>query len=307
MQDIAPINWLRIGALGLIWGASFTFISVALRDVGPFTVAAVRITLGAVFLLSLLRIRGLRLPSTEPGPGRKVWRFSVFMALFSNVIPFSLLGWAQQSVASGFAGVCMAAVPLLILPLAHVFVPGERMHLRRAGGFVLGTTGVVVLIGAEAFASTGKDLESLARLACLGAAMCYATGSILTRLCPPVHLLSLAAAVMTLAAGMIVPVALIVEGIPNSMSLKGFFALIYLGILPTGVAQLLLVQVTREAGPGFFGLVNYMVPVWSVILGAVLLSEAVPPRLFLAMAMILAGVAISQWGALRRLFAGRPT
>ncbi len=307
MQDIAPVNWLRIGALGLIWGASFTTLSVALRDVGPFTVAAVRITLGAVFLLSLLRIRGLRLPAAEPGPGRKVWAFAFCMALFSNVIPFSLLGWAQQSVASGFAGVCMAAVPLLILPLAHVFVPGERMHLRRVGGFVLGTVGVVVLIGADAFASTGKDLESLARLACLGAAMCYATGSILTRLCPPVHLLALAAAVMVLAAGMIVPVALIVEGVPNALSWKGFLALVYLGILPTGVAQILLVQVTREAGPGFFGLVNYMVPVWSVILGALFLAETVPPRLFLAMAMILAGVAISQWGALRRLFAERPT
>ena len=307
MQEIAPVNWLRIGALGLIWGASFTTLTVALRDVGPFTVAAVRIALGAVFLLALLRIRGLRLPPLDPGPGRRVWVFALCMALFSNVIPFSLLGWAQQSVASGFAGVCMAAVPLLILPLAHVLVPGERMHLRRVGGFVLGSVGVVVLIGADAFASTGKDLESLARLACLGAAMCYATGSILTRLCPPVHLLALAAAVMTLAAGMIVPVALIVEGVPNALTWGGFFALLYLGVLPTGVAQILLVQVTREAGPGFFGLVNYMVPVWSVILGAVFLAEAVPPRLFLAMAMILAGVAISQWGALRRLFAGRPT
>lgn len=306
MNDIAPINWLRIGALGLIWGASFAFISVALRDVGPFTVAAVRITLGAAFLLSLLRIKGLRLPSAAPGPGRKVWAFAFCMALFSNAVPFSLLGWAQQSVASGFAGVCMAAVPLLILPLAHVFVPGERMHLRRIGGFLLGTAGVVVLIGAEAFASTGKDMESLARLACLGAALCYATGSILTRLCPPVPLLALAAAVMVLAAGMIVPVAVIVEGVPDTLGVKGALALLYLGLLPTGVAQLLLVQVTREAGPGFFGLVNYMVPVWSVILGAVFLAEAVPPRLFLAMVMILAGVAISQWGALRRLFAGRP-
>jgi len=303
VQDIAPVNWLRIGALGLIWGASFTTLSVALRDVGPFTVAAVRITLGAAFLLALLRIWGLRLPPVGPGPERRFWAFALFMALFSNVIPFSLLGWAQQSVASGFAGVCMAAVPLLILPLAHVLVPGERMNLRRLCGFALGTAGVVVLIGLDAFESTGKELESLARLACLGAAMCYAMGSIATRLCPPVHLLALAAAVMTLAAGIIVPVALIVEGLPTSVSLQGFLSLVYLGILPTGVAQLLLVQTTRDAGPSFFGLVNYMVPVWAVILGVGLLSEAVPPQLFLALPMILAGVAIGQWGALRRVFA----
>lgn len=302
MQDIAPVNWLRIMALGLIWGASFMFISVALRDVGPFTVAAVRITLGAVFLLVLLRLKGLRLPSPRPGPERGVWRFALFMALFSNVIPFSLLGWAQQSVPSGFAGVCMAAVPLLILPLAHVFVPGERMSLRKLAGFILGTVGVIVLIGPEAFASTGKSLESLARLACLGAALCYATGSILTRLCPPVHLLALSATVMMLATGMIVPVALVVEGVPGEVSLGGLVALTYLGVLPTGVAQLLLVQVTREAGPSFFGLVNYMVPVWSVILGALVLSEALPPSLLLAMLLILSGVGMSQWRALRRVF-----
>lgn len=305
MQEIAPINWLRIAALGLIWGASFTTLSVALRDVGPFTVAAVRISLGAVFLLVLMRLWGLRLPPVRSGADRRFWGFALFMALSSNVVPFSLLGWAQQSVASGFAGVCMAAVPLLILPLAHVFVPGERMIPRRLFGFLLGTAGVVVLIGFDAFSSTGKDLESLARLACVGAAAGYAMGSIATRLCPPVHLLALAAAVMSLAALIIVPVALIVEGVPDSVSLKGALSLLYLGILPTGVAQLLLVQTTRSAGPSFFSLVNYMVPVWSVLLGVVFLAETVPPRLFLAMLMILAGVAISQWGALRRLFVGR--
>lgn len=302
MQEIAPANWLRIMALGLIWGASFMFISVALQDVGPLTVAAARITLGAVFLLSLLRLKGLRLPSARSGPERRVWRFALFMALFSNVVPFSLLGWAQQSVTSGFAGVCMAAVPLLILPLSHVFVPGERMSLRKLAGFVLGTVGVIVLIGPAAFTSTGKDMEALARLACLCAALCYATGSILTRLCPPVHLLALSATVMMLASGMIVPVALIHEGVPDEVSLTGLLALLYLGVLPTGVAQLLLVQVTREAGPSFFGLVNYMVPVWSVILGALVLLEPLPPSLLMAMLLILSGVGLSQWRALRRIF-----
>jgi len=303
VQEIAPVNWLRIAALGLIWGASFTTLSVALRDVGPFTVAAVRIALGAVFLLTLMRLWGLRLPPVRGRSDRRFWGFALFMALASNVVPFSLLGWAQQSVASGFAGVCMAAVPLLILPLAHVFVPGERMTLRRLAGFVLGTIGVVVLIGLDAFASTGKDFESLARLACIGAAAGYAMGSIATRLCPPVPLLALAAAVMSLAAVIIVPVALIVEGLPERLSREGALSLLYLGILPTGVAQLLLVQTTRSAGPSFFSLVNYMVPVWSVLLGALFLAETVPPRLFLAMLMILAGVAISQWGTLRRIFA----
>ena len=302
MQEISVINWLRIGALGVIWGASFMFVSVALTGAGPIFVAAVRIVLGAGFLLCLLRLKGRKLPTLRGGEGLRIWQFSLIMALFSNVFPFILLSWAQQSVASGFAGVCMAAVPLLILPLAHVLVPGERMSLRRLAGFVLGTVGVVVLIGPEAFISTGKDLESLARLACLGAAGGYAIGSIATRLSPEVDRLALSALVLMLAAGIIAPLALIVEGWPTALNMNSLLALLYLGILPTGLAQLLLVQVNREAGPSFFSLVNYMVPVWSVILGALVLTEALPASLLGAMALILTGVGVSQWGALRRVF-----
>lgn len=305
MQEISTLNWLRIGALGVIWGASFMFVSVALTGVGPFFLAAVRIVLGAGFLLCLLRVKGRKLPPRNGVDGRKIWQFALVMALFSNVLPFILLSWAQQSVASGFAGVCMAAVPLLILPLAHFLVPGERMHLRRLVGFVLGTTGVVVLIGPGAFTSTGKDLESLARLACLGAAGGYAIGSIAARLSPEVDRLALSALVLTLAAGMILPLALVVEGWPSALNTKSLLALLYLGALPTGVAQVLLVQVNREAGPSFFSLVNYMVPVWSVILGALVLGEALPPSLLAAMTLILVGVGMSQWGALRRVFGAR--
>ncbi len=302
MQEISALNWLRIGALGMIWGASFMFVSVALTGAGPFFVAAVRIVLGAGFLLCLLRLKGRGLPPVRGGVGPRIWGFALIMALFSNAFPFVLLSWAQQSVASGFAGVCMAAVPLLILPLAHVLVPGERMSLRKLAGFILGTVGVVVLIGPGAFTSTGKDMESLARLACLGAAGGYAIGSIATRLSPEVDRLSLSAAVLLLAAGIIVPMALVVEGWPSSLNMNSLLALLYLGILPTGVAQILLVQVNREAGPSFFSLVNYMVPVWSVILGALVLSEVLPPSLLVAMALILLGVGMSQWGALRRVF-----
>lgn len=302
MMDVGEINYLRIGALGLIWGASFMFITVALRDVGPFIIAASRITLGALFLLGLLHARGRTLPDPRQPVGRRIWGFALFIGVFSNIMPFLFLGWAQQSVASGFAGVCMAAVPLIILPLAHLLVPGERMSLRKLAGFVLGTVGVVILIGPEAFATTGEDLEDLARLACLGVAICYAMGTIATRLCPDVDRLALAATVMSIAAVIITPVALIIEGVPTALSLQGGLALLYLGVLPTGVAQILLVQVNSEAGPSFFGLVNYMVPVWSVVLGGLILAEPLPPSLLAGMTLILGGVALSQWRALRRVF-----
>lgn len=302
MDAPSRANWLRLACLGLIWGASFLGVSLALRDVGPLTVAATRITLAAMILVSVSFAKGAGLPDWRGPNGKLIWLAALIVALATNAVPFALLSWAQQSVASGFAGVCMAIVPLFVLPLAHVFVPGEHMHLRRVIGFVIGTLGVAVLIGPEAFASTGAETETLARIACVAAAACYAIGSITTRRCPEVNFYALAAAVMLLASLILMPLALWVEGLPERLTPIPLLALLYLGILPTALAQLLLVQVVREAGPTFTSLVNYQVPIWSVLLGAVILAEPLPPSLILATALIFGGVMLSQWGALRRLF-----
>lgn len=304
MSIPSKANWIRLCLLGLIWGASFLSVSVALRDFGPLMVAATRITLAAGILLVVARVRGVGLPRFSSVNGGWIWLAALVIALASNAVPFALLSWGQQNVASGFAGVCMAVVPLFVLPLAHVFVPGEQMNLRRVIGFCIGTVGVVVLIGPEAFRSTGSDSETLARVACVAAACCYAIGSITTRRCPEVDFFSLSAAVMVLASLIMMPIALIVEGLPEQVTALPVLAILYLGILPTAIAQILLVQVVREAGPTFMSLVNYQVPVWSVFLGALILGESLPPSLFGALVLIMAGLVLSQLGALRRLFFG---
>lgn len=280
-------------------------VSLALADFGPLTIAAGRVTLAALILVGIAYVRGVGLPDAGDATGRLVWLSALSMALTSNAVPFSLLSWAQKSVASGFAGVCMAIVPLFVLPLAHVFVPGERMNLRRLIGFLIGTAGVIVLIGPDAFVSTGAETETIARLACVAAAGCYAIGAIVTRLCPEVEFLALAAATMLLASLCMLPVALIVEGWPANADPVPLLALLYLGVLPTAGAQIILVRVVRQAGPVFLSLVNYQVPIWSVLLGALLLSEPLPASLLSAMTLILTGLALAQYGALRRLFGGQ--
>lgn len=287
-------NWAKLLFLGVIWGASFMAVSLALRGFPPMTIAALRITIGAICLLAVLYAMGLRLPSLSSREGRIIWACALGMGFFSNALPFSLLSWGQTHVASGFAGVCMAVVPLFVLPLAHLLVPGEHMTLRRTVSFFIGFAGVVVLIGLDAFRSAGSDFESLARLACLGASLCYAIGSIITRLCPQVNMLSLSAAALLCGSAMMIPAALWAEGVPELPAALPLAAVIYLGLLPTALAQVLLVQVARSAGPAFLSTVNYQVPVWSVIFGAVLLNEALPPQLFAAMALILGGLLLSR-------------
>lgn len=287
-------NWIKLLFLGLVWGSSFMGVSLALEGFGPMSIAAVRITLGAIALLSIIRMMGIALPDLRTHQGRIIWLCALGMGFFSNALPFTLLSWGQTYVASGFAGVCMAVVPLFVLPLSHLFVPGEHMTLRRTISFLIGFAGVVTLIGLKAFASAGTDFESMARLACLGAALCYAIGAIITRLCPSVNLLSLSAATLVCGAMMILPTALMQEGLPSLPETRPLLSVLYLGLVPTALAQVLLVQVARSAGPSFLSTVNYQVPVWSVMFGALLLNETLPPQLFAALALILGGLLLSR-------------
>jgi drug/metabolite transporter (DMT)-like permease len=100
------------------------------------------------------------------------------IGMLNAAIPFQMINWGQLHVTSGFAGISMAAVGLIVLPLAHVFIPGEKMTLRRFIGFAIGFASVVILIGDQAFVSTGSDLKWLGRLACFMTASCYACSAI---------------------------------------------------------------------------------------------------------------------------------
>ena len=293
-MEAGLVNWLRIGVLGMIWGSSFMAVTIAISGFGPITVAAGRIAIGAVILLTLMRFMGLSLPSSKGAEGRKVWLAALGFGVLSMALPFFLLSWGQHYVASGFAGVTMAAVPLLVLPLAHFLIPGEQLTPRKTLGFIIGFSGVIVLIGLDAFKSSGLGLEPLARMACFGAAACYAFGGIITKLAPKVDPISFAAAATMLAAIIIVPSAIALEGIPAALPTMPLLAVIYLGVVPTAVANLLLVSVIRSAGPSFLSLVNYQVPVWSVVFGTVFLSEVLPARTFVALGLIMFGMAVNQ-------------
>jgi drug/metabolite transporter (DMT)-like permease len=283
-------NWIGLCALGLIWGASFLGVALALDGFGPVTIAAGRIALGALTLALVALVA--RIPLPRDGT---IWAFTGAMAILSNAVPFFLLSWSQQHVTSGFAGITMAAIPLFVIGLAHVFVQGEQLSRHKAIGFVFGLIGVAVLIGPGAFRATGSALETVARFGCLAASLSYALGAIVTRRCPPVHPVAFGVLALGLASAIMVPLAVLVEGVPDpAPSLKAWGALVYLGLLPTGLATLILVGIIRSAGPSFLAQVNYHVPVWSVILGVLVLSEELPGRFILALVIIIGGLMYSR-------------
>ena len=304
MTSPGLINWLRIALIALIWGGAFMVVRMGLRDFAPLSLAAGRITIGALSLYILMRWRGVELPSFTD---TRLWRFVALVGLLSSAIPFALLSWGQQHVPSAFAGMTMAALPVFVLPLAHFFVPSERVYMRKIIGFSVGFLGAILLIGTSGLGLAVGPLEATARLACVAAAFCYACGSIATRQCPPVNELALSTASLVVAALILLPIALVVDGWPAMPSTTGLLAILYLGLIPTALAFIIKVAVIRSAGPSFMTLTNYQVPVWSVRFGSLFLKETLPNTLFVALALILLGVAIIQAGALHSIFSrGQP-
>ena len=297
---ISLVDFLMVCILGLTWGGTFMVIELALEGITPFWLTAGRIVFAALLMSAIWHFRGGQLWVAPPTP--VAWSQLIFVGAFTTAVPFMSLSWGQQYVTSGFAGVSMASVALIVLPLAHVLLPGERMTLRRVIGFGIGFVGVVILIGGQAFESSGADLEWAGRLAVLFTASCYAVTSVTLRKMPPADPIGAAAFLLLVGSAIILPVAWIVEGPPPLPDMRTLIILVILGTIPTAAANLLRVMVVQSAGPVFLSLVNYMVPVWSVLFGAMILSEPLPSSLMTALVLILAGVGLSQYGALKRLF-----
>ena len=291
-----PANWLSIFALGVIWGGTFMVVAIALQGYGPLTVACARTTLGALALLGLMRIMGRRFPAMTP----RMIKYLCVMGVLNTALPFSLLSWGQQYVPSAFAGISMAALPLFLLPLAHVFTD-EKMSTHKLVGVILGFTGAIILVGPGVL-RIGTGWEPLGQIACLAAAFSYAVSSIMTRRCPPIDPMALAAATLAVGSVALVPFMLIIEGVPQIAGTVPTVAIVVLGLFPTALAALLRVMTIRTAGAVFMTLVNYQVPLWSMLFGAWILDEVLPLRFFAALAIILCGLAVSQQTSLRKIF-----
>ena len=289
------INWLSIAALGMIWGATFMVVAIALTGYGPLTVACARTSLGAIALLILMRILSRKMPEFDA----RTLKYLALIGTLNTALPFALLSWGQQYVPSAFAGISMAALPLFVLPLAHIFTD-ERMHLRSLIGVILGFCGAIVLIGPGVL-RIGSGWEPLGQLACLAASLSYAVSSIMTRRAPKMDPITMSALLLVVGTLPLVPAMLIFEGIPTQTSAIPMTAIIFLGIVPTALAALLRVHTIQTAGSVFMTLVNYQVPLWSMIFGVLVLSEVLPLRFFLALALIMIGLCISQWNSLKRL------
>lgn len=291
-----PGNAVRLGALATIWGSSFLWIELALRDFSPVQITFARLAIGAAVLVAFVRARGLRLPR-----GRLLWAELCFAALVSNVLPYTLYGIGQRSVDSTVAGAINATTPLFTLAIALAIGTAERLDRRAIAGLLLGFAGTVLLL--EPWQSGGSlegSLICLAAAALYGVAFIFMSRRLVSRGIPPLIL----AAGQLVAATAITAAAMPVLGTDGvQWTTKGLISLAALGLGSTGIAYVLNYRLVADEGPTAASTVTYLMPVVSVALGAVALGEDVGVRLVGGIVVVLLGVGLVQ---MRRPAAGRP-
>jgi len=283
--SLSALAWLLIGLLALIWGASFLSNRVALVEAGVLTTVAIRVAGGAALLWLWVAVRRLPVP-----PLRRLLPVSLAMGLINNALPFTLIVWGQVHIESGLAAILNAATAIFGVLVAAAVFADERLTRRRLAGVVLGFLGVVVAIGPHHLAAF--DLRAAGQIAVLGAGLSYALAAAYARRAFHGILPEVAAAGMLTGAAMLtLPAALLVEGVPaGGYSPGAWTALCYLAVAASALAYLLYYRVLALAGAGNLLLVTLLVAPVAMALGAVVLDETLPLRAYLGFTILALGL-----------------
>lgn len=289
MTQRAPIDWLLLIYLAVAWGLSFFLIAVALDDLPPLTLVALRLSSGCCTLLLMVFVLRLRLPATWAWWGR----FTV-LAVLGNVIPFALITWAEQTISSSLAGTLMALMPLMVLLIAPFFLASEPLTLAKLLGVLLGLMGVMILLGGGGVTQQQPGVL-VAQFAVILAALFYTITSIYTKRLPAQPVIVLGAGTLIMGTVIIWPLALWLEQPwtlqPQAPALLSVLAL---GVFASGLANWVYFAIIQRQGPGFLSMINYMIPVVAYLAGVWFLAEPVLRNHLLALGLILLGIALAQ-------------
>ena len=275
-------------ALAVIWGSSFFLIKIGLHTFTPLQITLGRVFFGAVAVLAVLAFRRGRLPAFGV-----VWGHAAFVGLMTNVIPFSLFGWAELRVSSVLAGLFNAATPLFTAFFALFIVPSERLSRQRMWGLLIGFTGVMVVMGVW----RGLSGDFAGSLACLGATMCYGIGVPWTRrflAVRPEGGPSIVSAQLLCSTAMMAALVLLFSRDVAAVTPGAVAAVVVLGILATGLAFIWNFRVIAVAGSVISASVTYATPLVSTALGIVLLGEAVTWNQPVGAVVVLIGAGLVQ-------------
>jgi len=281
-------NYALLLFLGAVWAASFVAIKISNEMFNPIEVGFYRTAIGAIFLFCAVKFRGAKVNVMNSN-----MRTYALVGFLNASVPFTLLPYGLITMPSNIGVIILSANPFLALILAHFFTLDEKLSLRKVIGSIIGFSGVIFAVGMEILVS---DIDSLiSALAIYIGASSYVISNLIIRRIS--HLPSDIVTMNTLLWGSIwlLPVILIFGNFHNiNFSWTPFFAIIYLGVIPTGFAFSLRQVLIRNAGSTFMMQVGYIIPIFGIFYGWLLLGEKVGYSLIISVILVIIGISISR-------------
>jgi len=285
-----PFDVLRLIFLGAIWGGAFLFIELALNDFGPISVAAWRVSLGALVMVFI----ALSMRKQFPRDARS-WRYIIIVGCLNSAVPFFLISWGQQYISSASSALLMATGTFCAVIVSHFTSHDERMNRFRVLGVLIGFCGVFVLVFWDILESGLGGLKG--QIAVTIAGCSYAISSIISRRLSHLPSISTSAGTMLSASLYMVPLAFYLEDpLPREVSHLAMLSLLYLGVVATAMAMTIRFVIIRANGAVFMSQVGYLVPLFGVVWSGLYFADAINLQTLLALSLILLGIAVTRKG-----------
>jgi len=278
--------------LSAIWGSAFIAIKISVEFINPFSVASLRLILGAFFLFVIFSLKKYSFNISK-----KNITLITLIGVIGNFIPFSLISWSEQYVQSNVAGLLLSVGPLFTLVLSHFLTKDDKFTLIKFISISIGFLGVLIIIGFNTILNlVSGDAENLfPKIAIVLSALGYSISSILAYNIKNLGTIQLTTFVTISAAIVSIPFMIMGEiQSPSFFHLNSVLAIIYLGVFPTALAFQLRFYLISKAGPIFLSYVAYLIPIFAIIWGYVFLKEVVSIEVILGVILVLVGVFISQ-------------
>jgi len=287
-------HWFVFLLLGAIWSSSFMWIKIAIREVGPVTLVAFRVLFGLLFGVVVILIQRVPLPRT-----RKAWTPLFVIGLTNIAIPFFLISWGELHIDSAVASILDATVPLFTILIAHFLLHDDKMTLPKTFGLIIGFGGIIVLMSKDIGASPNS---LLGQAAIILASIFYAISAIYIRKTTEDTPGILRSAGPLVSASMVMWLGAFIFESPVHIPQSGitWVALLFMGVLGSGLAFVMAFYLIHEIGPTRTSMVTYLFPLGGVILGVAFLNEQLTWQVLTGAALIVSSLVIANWEPKKR-------
>lgn len=290
----APLP-LQLLACSFLWGTAFLLMKLIGADIGAVPLAAVRGLMGAALIGGWFVIGGARIL-----PRGREWRDWAVLGLVQGAIPNTLTVYALTQIPAGMTSLIQASTPLVVAVLAHLIFADERLTWRRGAGVLLGFAGMAILLGPAVLDGAGGSLTGV--LAMAATALSYAVGNLYVRSIPDPQPGRLAFGQQLFSGLPLTAVALGFGGVAAFAAMPSHaVTLVVLGIFATALPIALYMNILRLAGPTRGSMNGYLVPVWTILMAALVLGETIGLREILGGVVVLAGIAVASTKAAPRV------